>query len=99
MPLFVLAGAALGRGTRRAPLSQSRNASQWIAATIFKVTSGSSTNDRNNAAVVRSRRRPLKVAASRGPSPSVCRIRNLTLSSGGETRKWYRIVIAMKGET
>jgi hypothetical protein len=47
------AGTVLGRGTRRAPLSQSRSASQWIAATIFKVTSGNEQNDRNSVAVVR----------------------------------------------
>ena len=76
------AAAAFGRGTSRAPLSQSRSASQWIAATILKVTSGSAKNDRSSAAVVRARRRPLKVAASRGPSRSVSRMRSLTLSSG-----------------
>jgi hypothetical protein len=32
-------------------LSQSRKASQWIAATIFRVTSGSAKNARSSAAV------------------------------------------------
>ena len=64
---------------QRAPLSHSRSASQWIAATILKVTSGNAKNDRSSAAVVRARRRPLKVAASRGPSRSVSRMRSLTL--------------------
>jgi hypothetical protein len=45
-PMF--AAAASGRGNRRAPLSQSRNASQWIAATIFKVTSGGANSDGNH---------------------------------------------------
>jgi hypothetical protein len=43
------------------------SASQWIAATTLKVTSGSAKNERNSAAVLRLRRRPLKVAARRGP--------------------------------
>ena len=46
----LVAAAALGRGTSRAPLSQSRNASQWIAAMILNVTSGSAENARNNPA-------------------------------------------------
>jgi hypothetical protein len=69
-------------------LSQSRNASQWIAAKIFKVTSGSEKTDRSSAGMVKARRRPLKVADSRGPPRSVSRIRSLTLSPGGETRKY-----------
>ena len=47
---MAFAVAAFGRGTSRAPLSHSRKASQWIAATILKVTSGSAKNARNNAA-------------------------------------------------
>jgi hypothetical protein len=38
---MVFAVAASGRLTSRAPLSHSRRASQWIATTILKVTSGS----------------------------------------------------------
>ena len=41
---MVFAVAASGRLTSRAPLSHSRRASQWIAATILKVTSGSAKN-------------------------------------------------------
>ena len=67
-PVFVPARAcaAFARGTSRAPLSHSRSASQWIAATILKVTSGSEKNDRNSAAVVKPRRLPLKVADEQG---------------------------------
>jgi hypothetical protein len=49
-------------------LTQSRKASQWIAATIFDVTSGSEKKARNSAAAVRLCRVPMKLAASRGPS-------------------------------
>ena len=58
------APASFGRGTSRVPLSRSRTASQWIAATIFRVASGRAKNARSSAAVVRARRRPLKVADS-----------------------------------
>jgi hypothetical protein len=57
MVLVGFAGAASGRGTSRAPLSHSRNASQWIAATILKMTSGSEKNGRNSAAEVKVLRR------------------------------------------
>jgi hypothetical protein len=68
---------ASGRGTRRAPLSQSRRARRWIAATILNVTMGGESNERNSAAVVMAWR-PLKVAAGKGPSRSVSRMRGLT---------------------
>ncbi len=87
------------RGTNLAPLLQRRKASQWIAAMILNVTRGRDTNDRNRARVVSGCRRPLKVAESRGPSPSVSRIRSLTDADGGDTRKWYRVAISTKGET
>ena len=37
-----------GRGTSRAPLIQSRRASQWIAATILNVTSGKARHARSS---------------------------------------------------
>jgi len=44
--------AAFGRGISRTPLSQSRSASQWMAAMIFiTVTTGSAKNERSNANV------------------------------------------------
>jgi hypothetical protein len=61
---MVFAAAALGRLISRAPLSLNRRASQWIAATILKVTSGSVRKARSSAALVRLRRVPVKVAAS-----------------------------------
>jgi len=85
---LAFAAAACGRGWSLAPLSQSRSASQWMAANILKLTSGSATNDRSRAEVVSAARRPLKVAASRGPSRSVSRMRSLTCSPGGVRRKW-----------
>jgi len=42
-----------------------------LRSPIFKVSGGSEKNDRNSAAVVKARRRPLKVAASTAPSRSV----------------------------
>jgi hypothetical protein len=51
---------------------------------ILKVTSGSEKADHSSAGVVKAQRRPLKVAASRGPLRPDSRIRSLTLSAGGE---------------
>jgi hypothetical protein len=68
-------------------LSQSRNASQWIAAMILKVTSGSE----EERAQLRRRGQhapaAVKGRGEQGPSWSVFRMRSLTLSPGGEMRK------------
>ena len=55
-----IGGLRPGRGTSRTPFSQSRSASQWMAATTFRVTEGSEKNERNNSWVVRRRRCPIE---------------------------------------
>ena len=56
--------------TKRAPFSQSRSASQWIAAVTFTVSKGMRANAASSARSVRGRRSAVNAADMSSPSQS-----------------------------
>ena len=85
-PMVVWPVSCVGRSVGRTPLSQSRSASQWIAATTFRVRNGNARRARSNVASTSGIRLADSVAMRTGPSLSRAVIEIATRSFGGAVR-------------